>query len=85
MFPIVILVLRLNHKKQGKFDPTLQPTPYCVLAAFNNNTFLLATADGKILKRRVNGAHLKAYIVRQGRDNVSPGWQGERDAVVVIV
>lgn len=42
-FTIASLVLGVNHKKQGKFDPTYQPAPYRVLAAFDNNTYLLAT------------------------------------------
>jgi hypothetical protein len=57
-------VLRVHHVRSNKMSPTFQPSPYLVVAMFNNNTCKLADADGKLLKRHVNTSHLRRFYSR---------------------
>lgn len=54
-------VLRMRNAKGNKLAPRYRRQVYIVIAAFKNNIYQLATAEGKLLKRRVNGDHLRQY------------------------
>ncbi|KAI8138035.1 hypothetical protein BJV82DRAFT_489964, partial [Fennellomyces sp. T-0311] len=45
-------VIRTNEKCQGKFDTHYKTTMYHVISGFRNGTYILATMDGKLLKRK---------------------------------
>lgn len=57
-------VLRTLHKKGGKLASKFDESPHLVLAALGNGSYKLATQDGLILKRAVNGIHLKKWFDR---------------------
>jgi hypothetical protein len=63
-FDVGTKVLRVIHTKHGKLSPTYEETPLLVLAALNNGSYKLATQDGLILKRAINGMHLRQWHER---------------------
>ena len=65
LFPVGSLVLRKNFQRKDKLSPMFKEKVYRVLAAFTNGTFVLADETGKRLKRRINGATLRAYHKRE--------------------
>jgi hypothetical protein len=57
-------VLRVLHKSGGKLAPKFDPSPHLVLACLGNGSYKLATEEGLILKRAVNGSHLRKWVDR---------------------
>jgi hypothetical protein len=56
--------LRVLHKSGGKLAPKFDTAPHLVLACLGNGSYKLATQEGLVLKRAVNGSHLQKWIDR---------------------
>ena len=65
------LVIHKNFNKQDKLDANWVDRVYTVVSAFSNNTYLIADVKtGRLLKRRLNGTHLRKYFDRDDNRNV---------------
>ncbi|OAC97545.1 hypothetical protein MUCCIDRAFT_112400 [Mucor lusitanicus CBS 277.49] len=65
------LVLHKNFDRQQKLDVHWVDKIYIVVSAFNNNTYLIADVKtGRLLKRRLNGTHLRKYFARGDDQNL---------------
>jgi len=58
------LIIKKRKKRHSKLDTAFIPEVFKIIASYNNNTYKVADANGRVLQRALNHNNIKQYFPR---------------------